>query len=359
MRKVYWKNSMNNGQNNRRPSNGYNAQRYIDNEKIQHDRQNRQPQRNVGQMPRSRAYPARQARPQGSPYYSAGVRFDGADRSRYGKQGKNGAAYAVLAVLTLVIVVSLVSIIHSCSRKGENPADSGASSDTEISTTEAAIGGTETDDDGINVIDKQDGKTRICVDPGHGYDDVGAQSDFLGSKDEKDINLEVANKLVLLLEYEGYDVIMTRDSDTPPSTLKPNSNGQYLINPKWRADFANKNDVDMYISLHCNTYDDSSVSGTRLYYYDAHAYPSSVLASKLSSAMAGTFNIAAPKAIGLAEDAAYAVTKRVEAPSVLIEMGFITNKSDAEKLLDGEWQSKLARSIVRGVNDYFSENAKK
>lgn len=325
----------------------------------------RRPQ-NVPQRPRGEGQrrpqppPGQRRRPMGQAYASRPARRGGYyGQGRPGRSPKNGAAYAVIAVLLLVIVVSLVSIIRSCSSARHGDAADTASTSGGANTAASVPPETETVtgdyDQSISIVrGKENGKIRICVDAGHGYDDVGAQSPNLGSKNEEDINLAVAEKLVPLLTYEGYDVIMTRESDTPPSTLKPNKNGQYLIDPKWRSEFANRNDTDLYISLHCNSFDDTSASGIRLYYCSDSTYGSDEFASKLSAAMAGTFNIAAPKAIGMTTANAYVVTKLVNAPSVLVEMGFITNKTDAENLLSEEWQTQMARAVARGIKDYLS-----
>lgn len=265
---------------------------------------------------------------------------------------KNQAAAVIVAVLMLVILVSVMVSVRSCSNNRTDADDTGTYLfDTDTSAV------TDTDGEENMIVGtaepKAEGKLRICVDPGHGYDDIGASHANLGSKNEEDINLEVALKLVPLLEYEGYDVIMTRDSDTPPDYLQPNDNGQYLINPTWRSEYANRNDVDLFISLHCNSYESSQTSGIRLYYCSDSTYDSKTFAEKLGSAIANNLGISLPEPSGAEYDNAFAVTKYVKAPSVLVEMGFVTNESDAEKLLDDEWQNEMAQALARGIQEYL------
>ena len=256
----------------------------------------------------------------------------------------------------LIIAVSVAVSVRSCvnNRSAKDSVDTG----TGESGTAGNAENSDTDEGGVDMIvgtaaPKAEGKLRVCVDPGHGYDDIGTSHANLGDKTEKDINLEVALKLVPLLQYEGYDVIMTRDSDTPPDYLKANENGQYLINPKWRSEFANKNDVDLFISLHCNSFESSSTSGIRLYYCSDSTYGSADFANKLASSIASTLNISLPVPTGYEYANAYAVTKLVKAPSVLVEMGFVTNKGDAQLLLDDDWQAQMAQSLAKGIKEYL------
>src|SRR5690606_19104579 len=70
---------------------------------------------------------------------------------------------------------------------------------------------------------------------------------------EKDINLEVAKKLDSALEKEGYDTVMTRDKDV-------------YVELKERADIANRNNSDIFISLHCNSFSSESAHGIEVLY---------------------------------------------------------------------------------------------
>lgn len=254
----------------------------------------------------------------------------------------------ILGALLIVTAVSVVISARSCTDSGGDPSNA--------DTTSAAVSITAEPAESMivgSVPPKEEGKLRICIDPGHGYDDVGAEHANLGDQSEEDINLAVALKLVPLLEYEGYDVIMTRDSDIPPDYLRPNENGQYLINPKWRSEFANRNDVDLYVSLHCNSYDDPSVSGVRMYYCSDNPHGSNGLANDLAKAVADQFGISVPEPSGAEYDEAFVVTKLVDAPSVLVEMGFVTNAADARLLLDGDWQTGMAQAMAKGIKEYL------
>lgn len=225
-------------------------------------------------------------------------------------------------------------------------------------TGKAASGG-ETGSD-ASAIDPPQGTAAgaespvICIDPGHGYDDVGTSYKYLGDLTEKDITLSVALLAASELREMGYKVIMTRDSDTPPSDIKPNENGDRVINPAWRCDFANKNGADLFVSFHCNSYErDENVSGARIYYFSDSKYPSSKLAEEISKAV-GEMSKEKPSVTGLGGSEAYAVTKKVEAPSALIEMGFVTNREDTADMTDASWQKRMAHAAARGISSYIN-----
>ena len=266
----------------------------------------------------------------------------------------------VCLIVFLFVSFLIVAFLPSNSEKeGENGGNFGAGADTGN-----VAGGNVTGSDGDDgssqnggAVPSDDDKFVICIDPGHGYDDIGTSYKYLGDRCEKDINLKVSLLVVKNLRDMGYDVVMTRDSDTPPDSLEPNVNGDYVINPAWRCDFANSNKVDLFVSLHCNSYEsDEKVNGARLYFFAESKYDSEHLGNLISKAIQDGLSVTRPSVTGLGETEAYAVTKRVEAPSVLIEMGFATNKTDAENLLNDEWQQKMAKAISDGIASYIREN---
>lgn len=192
------------------------------------------------------------------------------------------------------------------------------------------------------------GKT-VCLDPGHGFDDAGTSSEYLGEKLEKDITLELAFYLKSALEKKGATVIMTHDGKTFPQTKEDDGNN--VFSPKERVAFANACDIDMYISLHVDSYEaDTRINGMRVYYCnkgDENTLISDKLCEKIALAVdsSGLYNNETLIKPSPSNDAYY-VTKHVNVPSVLIETGFCTNKQDAKNLLNDEWLKKLAKTIA-------------
>ena len=177
----------------------------------------------------------------------------------------------------------------------------------------------------------------ICVDPGHGFDDPGTSYDGVL---ESEINLAVALKLRDLLVQNGFEVIMTHETNSSPDIS--------LLSLDSRCQLANSSDVDLYISLHCNSYeDDESVSGIRLYHYTHASEASLQYAETVAAAIASELDATCPV---FGEN--YQVTREVSMPSILVEMGFITNEGDRTLFQDEAWQEKMAAGAFNGIKSY-------
>lgn len=182
----------------------------------------------------------------------------------------------------------------------------------------------------------------IVLDAGHGGKDPGA---LQGKIYEKNINFEiVCTHLSKCFENSDIKVYYTRETDT-------------YIELSERADLAAKVGADLFISLHMNTFTSSSAKGTQVYYSTANnqklssGFSSSVLAKKLVNKISTAIET---KNRGCT-DANYYVVKHNSVPAVLIELGFMTNKSDLTKLTDSEYQKKAAQAIYEAVNEIYAE----
>lgn len=182
----------------------------------------------------------------------------------------------------------------------------------------------------------------IILDAGHGGKDPGA---LQGTILEKDINFKiVCTYLKNFFENSDIKVYYTRETDT-------------YISLSERADLAAEVGADLFISLHMNTFTSSSANGTQVYYSSANnkklssGFSSSVLAKKLVNKIStaiGTKNRGCT-------DANYYVTKYNSVPAVLIELGFMTNKSDLAKLTSSDYQEKAAQAIYEAVTELYAE----
>lgn len=174
----------------------------------------------------------------------------------------------------------------------------------------------------------------IAIDPGHGGKDSGAIG--FGLK-EKDIVLDVGLKVQTLLEAEGAKVIMTRNNDT-------------FLELQERASLANNAKADIFISLHVNAATSESASGTETYWNDKYQSANSErLAEKIQKRLIeklGTKNRGV-------KDAGFYVIKYTTMPSVLAELGFISNEAEAAKLKTSQFRDNAAEAILLGVLDYY------
>ena len=195
----------------------------------------------------------------------------------------------------------------------------------------------------------------ICVDPGHGFEDGGAESEYLGTLCEKDINLSVANYLKDELKMRGYSVLMTHDGNEFPITDAYDNNNKF--NPYERVAYANSITSDYYVSLHCNSYESNiNTSGTRIYYYDGESKitrDSEAIAESIRSNIAKAFPDAA-EPISEFNDLLY-VIRNTKAPASLIEMGFVTNQAEAQNMINPDWQKTYAKAVADGIDAYYEE----
>ena len=190
----------------------------------------------------------------------------------------------------------------------------------------------------------------IFVDAGRGYSDHGCTSDYLngGENYESQINLAMAKLVAQRLREYGFTVKMTHTTNAIPAGEAED----YALDQLTRVDMANSSGTYLYLSLHCDNFpDNEKASGTRLYYCTDRK-GSSAFADSLAASARNSFGTA-PKIAGYATDRAFIVTSQITCPSVLVEMGFVTNKTDAENLLDENWRSKMADALAGGVIAYF------
>ncbi len=174
---------------------------------------------------------------------------------------------------------------------------------------------------------------RIAVDAGHGGSNNGAVG--MSGVLEKDLNLSMAKKLEAALVKEGASVIMTR------------SNDRYTTNTQ-RLSFLKEHDPDLLISIHCNAAGNPMVAGASTYYrhqafrpITQYIYKEMLKLDLEDFGNVGGFN--------------FTLNSPTEFPSVLVEVAFMSNPSDEEKLLDPAFQDDMIKSIVTGVKKFIND----
>ena len=193
-------------------------------------------------------------------------------------------------------------------------------------------------------------KRAIFLDPGHGGSDSGAVSNGLR---EKDLTLSVYNKVSSRLASLGYSVLTSRNTDKDVDLVS-------------RADQANKSNADMFLSIHFNAGGRGASYGIETYYYkarpeytpainkDKHNDPerlekSRKLAQKIQQSLVsktGAYDRGVKRET-------FAVLRETSIPSILVELGFIDNREEANKIKTNEYQEKLADGIVDGIVEYY------
>jgi N-acetylmuramoyl-L-alanine amidase len=220
---------------------------------------------------------------------------------------------------------------------------------------------------------------KIVIDPGHGGPFRGCKG--VNGLIEKNITLDVSKRLKALLEKDNIKIIMTRDRDT---SLSSNLNEDL----QRRADVANREQADLFISIHCNWSNDPSIEGFEIYYCEdkSSGWPS-VTSNKSGSAeplskenrvvlsyllkdeyKSQTVEIAreVKKSFGdLPTDdrgirkANFRVIKQAKCPSILVEIDFISNKKMARHLADEEYRQRIAEKLKCAIISYGEKTREK
>lgn len=177
----------------------------------------------------------------------------------------------------------------------------------------------------------------IVVDAGHGDDDPGA----IGyGMQEKDITLIVSKYLRDYLEDAGAKVVMTRETDI-------------FHELEERVSIAKKANGDVFVSVHVNSFS-GTAHGTETYYNADNAFSAEnkKLATYIQLRMINSDLGMNDR--GVKKGPFYVIKYQKNMPSSLVELGFISDKSDAAKLASDTWRKKAAYQIHLGINDYFN-----
>lgn len=182
----------------------------------------------------------------------------------------------------------------------------------------------------------------IVLDPGHGGSNPGAVSN---NTRESDNNLAVSQKLRSLLTQAGAKVIMTRDRDRTVAS-EGSSLGQEL---QARVAIAEKNFADIFVSIHSNSNPDPQIAGTMTFFPSGK---SNLLAQEVQTQIIRQTK-STDKGIAAAT---FYVLRNTSMPSILIEMGFVTNNQEAALLKSDAYRDKIAIGIYDGIVHYFNKS---
>lgn len=166
----------------------------------------------------------------------------------------------------------------------------------------------------------------VVIDPGHGGHDLGAADSYVY---EKHINLDVARRLERTLQEAGFKTVLTRSSDE-------------FIELSERSAIANRYRNSIFVSIHFNSSYKPTAIGIETYYRSSE-----------SEKLAELVHREVIKSIGATDrgvkTANFAVLKNTRSPAILVEGGFVSNKSDRDAMMDPVYRQVIADSIARAI----------
>ncbi|MGR8933782.1 MAG: N-acetylmuramoyl-L-alanine amidase [Gammaproteobacteria bacterium] len=222
----------------------------------------------------------------------------------------------------------------------------------------------------------------VAIDAGHGGEDPGAHGQ--NGTEEKEVVFAIAKKLEKLMKnYPGIRPVMVRSGD-------------YYIGLRKRMEVARDAKADLFISIHADAYQDSSVRGASVFTLSPHGASSEAARWLADSengsdlvggvSLSGKDDVLASVLLDLSQtatqEASQNVAKRVlknfskistlhheqvqkagfvvlkspDIPSFLVETAFISNTADEQNLRSERYQKKIAQAIFNGILDYFQQN---
>lgn len=177
----------------------------------------------------------------------------------------------------------------------------------------------------------------VVLDAGHGGFDPGASGNTLK---EKDINLRITRRVGEVLEQKGITGVYTRNDDI-------------FIGLEERSNIANRLNASLFVSIHNNASDRSSVSGTETYFYAPASNPDLFAQrderAKLANAIQTELvSMLLRKNRGVKE-ANLSVLRNTEMPSALVEVAFLSNPTEEALLQNNDFINRAALGIANGI----------
>ena len=179
-------------------------------------------------------------------------------------------------------------------------------------------------------------KKIVCLDPGHGPDTVNGSPD--GTYKEREFCWDMYGRISALLETRGVRTICTRTEDTKPSLTE-------------RAGVSNRAGATCFVSLHSNAAGSggwSDASGLEIY---TSSGPMSAPRNVLATDLVNSFHAAGVslRSEPIKHNIELTVLAKTDAPAILVEYGFHTNRTDVALLKDSTYRDKLADATASGI----------
>ncbi|HOJ77312.1 MAG TPA: N-acetylmuramoyl-L-alanine amidase [Bacillota bacterium] len=187
---------------------------------------------------------------------------------------------------------------------------------------------------------------KVIIDAGHGGFDPGAKS--AKGLLEKELNLDVAKRLMRLLSKAGVKVMMIRETDIDFSDRNELFNTKKRRDLYYRIQIANQSDADVLLSIHANSFPQIIYRGAQTF-YKLNDENSKLLAECIQNSFNN--NLGSTRK---ARPGDYRILNDINLPGVTIEIGFLSNPQEALLLSDPQYRERVADAIYTGLVNYFA-----
>lgn len=190
-------------------------------------------------------------------------------------------------------------------------------------------------------------KIVIALDAGHGGFDPGKVG--VNQALEKDINLAITLELRELLEKKGYQVVMTRETDT--GLYSEGDSNKKRADMNKRVSVINESGASIAISIHQNSFSQESSHGVQVFYHQQSEEGKNLalVMQKTIKEILDDGNHREAKS-----NDSYYMLRQTQCPLVIVECGFLSNWKEAGLLITEEYQKKMAEAIFAGMEAYLN-----
>lgn len=195
-------------------------------------------------------------------------------------------------------------------------------------------------------------KPIIVIDAGHGGEDGGAVND--DGVAEKNINLAISKDTSDIIKLLGFNVVNTRSDDTALTTYGNTIHARKVSDMKNRLNIFNNGKNNVIISIHQNKFPQSVYHGTQIF-YSPNTESSKSLAESIKYMVTTLLQNDNKRECKKAGKDIYLLKNCVN-PSVIVECGFISNKSECSHLTSDIYQKQMSYSIAMGLLNYYNAN---
>lgn len=195
-------------------------------------------------------------------------------------------------------------------------------------------------------------EVTIVLDAGHGGEDGGCEGNGLL---EKDLNLDITLRIAALLQEQGINVTLTRDTDVLLYDINSDYQGKKKAQDvRNRLKIAQSQENPVLVSIHMNYFAQTQYSGLQVW-YSKNDTRSKALANLIQSNVKATLQPSNKRVTKEATSSIF-LLHNATFPAVLIECGFLSNPDEARTLGDAEYRQELANVIFQSIMSYISQN---